>query len=575
MNLYQAVGQGWRLSGGLLLFWSSQFIRPLGGALYLALYSLFGFHPFPFKLLLLLLLTANLLLAWRIGSLLFADSGIGALVVLLICYHASLPDDLVYNFGNFDTIYDIACFTFVYAAFWIWLEARRGGRFPSVRTVLGVAALQILALDSKEMAVALPVLLLLWELFYGNLVSQSRPRLQWRTLPAIALLSLITLVFLIGKSHGPGSLLNIATYQPILTPAEYLQVMSNYLNLLFYCDGFFQPVWVGWFLGGVLVLAALLRARLMAFGWLWFLISVLPVAFLPGRGGSVLYIPTLGLALAAVDLWRTLFRAAQRIPRRPLRWLDPAGLPLFVAVMACLAPAFWQIKRSTDQSGNQAARQYRDFTKDLTRDAAFRQASSLLFLRDPFDTDGYDPIFLSSLLRGDHGLKVVRAKSNQMLLAPQALAPYDQIYDFEKGHFRRLTGDELSQGVGQIRAALGYVSPDFGIHITDTPWWWAQQDFGMTALCALDHPGCVLMVYLLLPVPPFASEETCTLTIDVNGARWRDVSVPARFDPDPIEIPLPAGQASSRIRFHMDHAVPPGRPPNPSGAVLITSAQLK
>lgn len=577
MNLYRAVGQGWGLARGLVLFWSSQFLRPLGGVVYLGLYTAFGFDPLAFKLVMLLVLTANLLIAWRIASLLLGNSRLGALAALLVLYHASVAGDIVYNFGNFATIYDIVCFTCMYTAFWIWLEARRGGRLPGKWVILLIAALQILALDSKEMAVALPVLFLLRELFCGGLVSRDRPRVAWRALPAIGLLTLITAVFIAGKSRGAESLLSIADYHPTFTLDFYLQNMSRYLNQLFYTRAFFQPGWTACFLCGGLAIAALLRARVMALGWLWLTIGLLPVAFIPGRSGSVLYIPSLGLAVGVVDLLQNLFQAAaKRIPASGRRYLDPAGSPAFLMALVCLTPLYAQVKQTGDAAGKQMAREFRSFAKDLSRAANFRPAASLLYLRDPFDAGRYDPLYLSSLLRGDHGLRVGRVKRNQVLLSPKVIEAYDEVYDFENGHLHRIAAADLAEVAGGLRAASGYADPDLGIKLNTDSWWWAQQDFGVTAHCPAAQTDCRLTVELRAPVPPFSVGDSRNISIDLAGVRWRDFSLAARSDPYQIDIPLPAGRVT-QVRFHVDRAIPTV-PPNGGTqelAIVVSRIQIR
>ena len=55
---------------GLVHFWSSDWYRPLGGVVYLALYDTFGFHPLPFKLVLFAALTLNMILYLRFARML-------------------------------------------------------------------------------------------------------------------------------------------------------------------------------------------------------------------------------------------------------------------------------------------------------------------------------------------------------------------------------------------------------------------------------------------------------------------------------------------------------------------------
>lgn len=581
MNLYRSVGEGWGLLRGLVLFWSSRFNRPVGELLYLGIYSAFGLHPVPFKLALLLIESLNLLIAWRVASLVLRDARLGAVAVLLVAYHPSFPGDLIYNSGNFGTIYDVACFTFVYLGLWLWMEARKAGHFPGKWAVLGIAACQILALDSKEMAVALPVLLLLWELFGGGLVSRpqrnTRPRVEWRALPGICVCTLIVAVFLIGKSQGAGSLLNMGGYRPTFTLHVYLQNMSHYLNQVFESAGFFGSPQTTKFLCAGLVVAALLRARVMAFGWLWFLIGLLPVVFLPGRGGSVLYIPMVGLAVAAAGFLRRVFQLVGRVLGEDGRGLDPAAAPLFCLLLGFLVPTLWPIKQEADAASKQADRRLQNFARDLARAPAPPRRATLLYLRDPFDPNRYDPLFLSSLLRGDHDLRVGRAKANQFLLSPEALASYDAVYDYDNGHLSRIPRAETAAVLQNVRTISGSTDPAWGIRINTDTWWWTQPDFGLTAQCPDAAADCRLILYMDTPVPPFVRGETHTISIDRDNVHWRDIAVSPRGDPYEIEIPLVGGGHRNGVRFRVDRSVTPaqlgGNPQNLG--ILLSSVRIQ
>ncbi|MBZ5576130.1 MAG: hypothetical protein LAP40_06175 [Acidobacteriia bacterium] len=557
LNLQQSLGQGWRLARGLVFFWSSEFYRPVGGLLYLGLYSLFGLHSTPFQLVMLLVLTVNLVIAWRVGTLLLKDSRLAALAVLLVLYHASLPGDLWYNFGNFATIYDVVCFTFMYSAFCVWLQIRSANRFPGVTAIFVIAALQILALGAKEMVVALPVLMLLRELFWGGLVRRTRPWIEWRALPAIGVLAWIAAVFLAGKSQGAYSILNNPAYQTTYTLSAYLHNMSRYLSQLCYSGDFARPGLTAWFLGGGLALAAVLRARVMAFGWLWFLVSALPVAFIPARAGSVLYIPALGLAVGLADYLGRLYQVAERLFPSP-RWrhLDPAGAPVFALALASLMPVHWHQKQLGDAAGKHAALQNRDFAADLARAGPSRRGASLLYLRDPFEADGFDPVFLSSLLLDDRQLKVGRVKTNQVLLSPALMAQFDDVYDFDRGHLQRIPKADIPERTERLRAESGYADPGSGIYVTLDPRWWAGKDFVLTVHCPAKEAQCRLALELLVPSPPVSPSEVRTVSLDLPSGHGPDLRLAPSFNPQPFEFPMPASGGVIPLRFHVDPAIP-------------------
>lgn len=564
MNLYHSVGVGKGVWRGLVLFWSSRFTRPGGDALYLGLYSLFGLHPFGFKLFMVLLLTANLLLAWQIAARLLGDSGLGALAALLFLYHPSVPGDDVYNFGNFATIYDMACFAFLYAAFWVWLRARRAERFPGPAAVILIGLLQILALGAKEMAVALPALIFLKEMLGGDLVSWKKRRIEWRAIPTLALLSVITLAFLIGKSRGAGSLLNNPAYRPTLSLHVYLDNMSHYLNQLFYCGAFFRSNVTSWFLCGGLALAALLRARIAIFGWLWFLVTTLPVAFIPGRAGMVLYIPVLALAVGIADLGRAVFhKTIGKARGRLSHYLDPAAPPVFLVAVACFTPFLWHVKARGDAAANGEARVFGRFAADLQAAGRSHTNASLVFLHDPFDSDRFDGEFMATLLWREHSLKVGRVKRNQALLSPSALAMFDDMYDYDRGHVRRVPPGSNSGRLGELRAAAGYADPVSGIYLAPANSWWVRKDFAIAVHCKSTETECQVRLVVL----GLTSDGGRSLSVDIAGVHWRDIQITAGSE-QAIEIPVPATRPVTQLSFHES-------PPQEGSDMFITGLQIQ
>jgi len=554
MNLVNSLDQGtWASVRGIAFFWSAGISRPIGSLLYRLLYAIFGFHPLPFKLTMLLLLTANLLIAWRVAALVLRSSAWGALAALLVLYHASQKGDIWYNFGNFSTIYDILCFTFMYSALWMWLHARRAARFPGIATTAMIAALEILALGSKEMAVALPVLVFLYEMFWGGMISWGNKRIDWQAIPAIVLFTVIPLIFMIGKSRGAASLLNEPLYRPVFSLHVYFQNMSHYLNLLFYSGSLFRGGRTTGLLAGGLVLASILRARAMAFGWLWFLVGVLPVAFIPGRGATVLYVPSLGLAVAGADLLRRAFDAARaRLSGSAPRFLDLESPPVFVLALISITSIHWHFKQTADAAAKSLSAQYESFAADLEREGG--HGSSLLYVRDPFSLDRYDPEFMASLVRGNHNLRVGRARSNQALLSPAVAALYDDVFDFENGHLRRIAKGDLPFLLDRLRAQAGYVDPISGLYLNADGWWWTKKEFVVAARCPVARNGCESVFDLGGPAAP--ADGIWKVSVDTDGGHRGDISLSAFSRPPGIHISLPASNRTTAVRFVIDRAVP-------------------
>lgn len=553
MNLAHSLHQGWASVRGVALFWSGDVSRPVGDLIYGSLYALFGFHPFPFKLVMLLLLAGNVFIAWRVAALVLRNSSLGALAALLVLYHASEKGDIWYNFGNFSAIYDILCFTFMYSALWMWLHVRREGRFPRASAIALMAALEILALGAKEMAVAFPVLVFLYELFWGGLMPWGKRQIEWKAIPAIALFAVIPLVFMIGKSRGSASLLNDPLYWPVFSLHVYFQNMSHYLNLLFYSGGLFRAGRTTSCLVGGLVIASVFRARAMAFGWLWFLVAILPVALIPPRGGSVLYIPALGLAVAVVDVLRVILDAVKtKVGGWAQPLLNPGSTPVFLLALICMTSLHWHFKQAADAASKRLSAQYRSFAADLKRDGG--HGSSVLFLRDPFGLDRYDPQYIASLVRGDRDLRVGRAKSNQALLSPAVAAMYDDVFDFDNGRLDRVPKRDLSLFVDRLRSRSGYVDPVSGLYLTADGWWWTKKEFVVAARCPVTQNHCE--VVFDLSGPAVAAEGSWKVSVDVGRVHWSDLSLSALSQPSGVPVSLPGSEHATPVRFVIDRAVP-------------------
>ena len=134
----------------------------MGALFYRPIFALVGFWPFPYRVFCFVFLIANLGLLWLAIRSIAQSREIASLSTLIGAFHPQLVD-LYWNNG---AIYDILCFTFYFGALLYYLRARHAGPILSVRESAAFMLLYVGALDSKEMAVTLPVLLILYELIY-------------------------------------------------------------------------------------------------------------------------------------------------------------------------------------------------------------------------------------------------------------------------------------------------------------------------------------------------------------------------------------------------------------------------
>ncbi|HEV8145341.1 MAG TPA: hypothetical protein VGP79_03120, partial [Bryobacteraceae bacterium] len=282
--------------------------RPVGGIFYLAIYKIAGFHPLPFRAVCLALMLANVVIGFVLLNRLSGSIETAFLGTLLWAHHPALFQ-LLFNTG---TIYEICCFLFYFAALAWYVHWRRQGILSWARTA-GVLELTALALNSKEMAVTLPVALALFELTYcwpERWTWQSILR-QGRAVLATALLTTIVMA------------VKLATYNPLSRDPRYhiivsvsgvIEALCRYFDALIYRESFLTPVGLLAICAAMLALAHALRSRPMKFGFWFLVISLAPVCIIPiFRNGFMLYIPMIGWSLYWGTLWT---RAGQFVTSR-------------------------------------------------------------------------------------------------------------------------------------------------------------------------------------------------------------------------------------------------------------------
>jgi hypothetical protein len=295
------MGQYWRIPPWNLLSAQFQpwhgFYRPAGGLFYMPLFHFFGLRPTPYHVAILAVLLINVWLIHRLAGLLGCHPAAAALTALLACYHAGLTN-LTYNIAF---VYDVLCGFFYLAALVVYLRDREQARGIPLFLVLYLGAL-----NSKEMAVTLPGILLVYEWCYHR---APRPRaVRFYILGAI----LLTALSVYGKVAPPGGLASQSGYRPVFSLARALAFQVRSFSDLFAQMAPLSAVAVAviWLLLTWLVWR---RPRpLLRFCWLFLLLTPLPIEFLEGRGGACLYIPFAGWAILVstltVDCARPLAR---------------------------------------------------------------------------------------------------------------------------------------------------------------------------------------------------------------------------------------------------------------------------
>jgi hypothetical protein len=291
MNLYGYWRPGVSKSLFSNLLVGSNAYRPMGAVFYLPLFEWFGLNPLPYRAVVFCVLLLNVGLVFRTARLLGCGEMGAGIAALIACYHAGLAD-LHYSTA---TVYDVLCFTFYLAALGFYISRRREGHPLRARDWAGLFALFVGALNSKEMAVTLPVMLLGYEFLYQK---QRRP---WPALAAGAL----TAVYILGKKFGADPLMAQEAYRPVFTAARFFESSTLHLNELFYGGYFFGRgrAILLWIAVAGLVFARRKPRPELRFAWLLTWIAPLPIVFLAGRTHSCLYIPLFGWGMLASVLF--------------------------------------------------------------------------------------------------------------------------------------------------------------------------------------------------------------------------------------------------------------------------------
>jgi len=395
-----------------LTYWSTAY-RPMGGIVYVAIYRLMGFHPMPFRAVCFALLLGNLWLLYRVCLRLTARREIALLATLLASYHAWLVN-LYYSTG---TIYELLCYAFYFAAFDYYLGIRQAGKKLHGRQWAWFLALYICALNSKELAVTLPLCVACYECIW------RRQAHDWR---GAALAALVTVPYVVGKLTGPDSLAANPLYRPAISPARYLHTFHLYLNVLFYQDHFFRDANTILLVVAMLGLAIWRRSRPLLFAWFFILFSVLPFIFVPHYSGFFIYLPLAGWALYAATALTMLWdRVAKAIP--------PAVL--FLAVALALAPLHAKESRRTMQVFTSAGLPTTEMTTQLQRvQPVVPKGAHLFFQSDPFPPRTFSLVFLVRLFYDDLTVEVARAQDGDALEGRH----FDAVFRWDDGNLVRV-----------------------------------------------------------------------------------------------------------------------------------------
>ena len=427
MNLYRAWFSplGALVKANLLFFLNSPFGRPMGALWYRAIFYLVGFNPFWFHVVYLAILIVNIMLTYALAYHLSGKRTVAAITALLFAYTPRMV--AVY----FDTgfIYDVLCYCFYASALLLYVRVRSRNRLLTGRQVAAIFGLYVCALNSKEMAVTLPLLLGIYEWLYHPPPSWRRKDLcVWARCQAwmVASVAVVTLVFAIGRGSGPDSVVHHSAYRPLFTWGRFMETSRHFFE-----DAPAWQVLILW--GGLFLVAWLAKSRGLRFAALFLFLSPIPLAFIAPREAAQYYVCWFGWSLYGAIVCTGFARHLTPATWRDHHWIATIRSAALLATLVFVC--YPQYKRRGWDSVlgvSLLGPQNRDCVEQLHRiEPHLASNSRILFLNDPVPADWYNLVFMVRLSYRDRSLEIDRIK--QPPTSPEN--SYDYVFDYQKGRF--------------------------------------------------------------------------------------------------------------------------------------------
>ena len=439
-NFYWTPGL-WRLFYSQLLIWRGYY-RPMGGLFYVPILSVWGLNPAPYHVTLSLVLAVNVYLVYRLARILGAPGCAAGLAALVACYHAGLAN-LYYNTAF---VYDALCGCFFLASLVHYCGIRARGRLLSLgqKAIFGV--LVLCALNSKEMALTLPALLLAYEWIYQwthhwPFGQGRRSLMAWVRGPGspVLIAACLTLLDFYGKVFGYDALTGMEGYRPVFTWKRFLDYQKIFVGDAAFWHAGGTGVLVFWVV--VSYLAWRPGARpVLRFCWALLVFAPLPIEFLLGKSQACLYIPMLGLAtFAAVIVADLAVALAGGLAGEPLFRL--LRRPVISGCLIAAAIFYWgrenlHRKQSTVKPVMAAlgAQTWQVIEQFRALDPHVRPHCHVVFLNDPFTE--WDMLFIADLWFRDRSVTVHLQRMNPI---PQSdVARAEAVFDYGEGRLFRI-----------------------------------------------------------------------------------------------------------------------------------------
>jgi hypothetical protein len=280
-----------------LAFWTTSY-RPGGALYYLPIYHLFGLDPFPFRIVQISILAVSIPMVYYLSRCLASSRSVAFLAVFALGYHPRLAN-LVFV-GAF--IYDVLCGFFYFAALTYYVHVREREACLRPLQLAGFLSLYVCALNCKEMAVTLPVIVLIYELLKFPRWADWKAFFRWSWFVAgpSLIAGLLTAIYIYGKTHGSHSLIRNDSYRPKVSWHHFITSNAKFVGDLLYSQNAITPVTLLALWAVVFIYAFLRRDRALRLMAFWIVIVPLPPGIYspdPGRSMSLPFAVWLGTDL--------------------------------------------------------------------------------------------------------------------------------------------------------------------------------------------------------------------------------------------------------------------------------------
>src|SRR5436190_2788695 len=437
----------WKLflcPGDALYYLPLYLYRPGGAVYYLPLYHFFGLDPLPYRIAQIGILAASIPLVYYLSRRLASSRSIAFLAVLALCYRPRLAG-LVFV-GAF--IYDVLCGFLYFAALAFYLHIREKDASLRPLQLVGFLVLYVCALNCKEMAVTLPVIILIYEFLKSPVWPDAKAFLRWIRLYASASLiaGLLTVFYIYGKIHGSDSLASLDPYRPTYSWHTFTASNAKFVSELLFAGHSITPTILLLLWALVFIYAFIRRDRMLQLMAFWIVIVPLPVAFIfPVRGDASLYLLLFGWAMIFAKIMfdfitlvskflvllgnRALPTATGAITRDVSRKASlRAGFRIVATLLVAFALAAFTQKENQRlrvpwlNVGGKTSHVIHTFRSLNLR--PLHGSSILLLMKENLFQNKWNVFFIASLVWNDHSLRITVENVNELTPQQQAEADY-------------------------------------------------------------------------------------------------------------------------------------------------------